>query len=135
MQILHLSGTHEVQRCDVNSHSRPGTVNIKCKFTMKSDALGYLPILSPKTNLSHDEIFVVATRDDFSSSDLNISIPGVPQDNYNVTVFDLDSNGLPPVLAGEINYFAEEQSTVVTNAEQAGSKGWDIFHIMSHYNI
>ena len=67
------------------------------------------------------EIFV-ATRDDFSSSDLNISIPGVPQDNYNVTVFDLSSNGLPPVLAGGINYFAEEQSTIVTNAEQAGSK-------------
>ena len=89
---------------------------------MSSEALGYLPILSSKTNLSQ-EMFVVASRVDFSSSDLNISITGVYPDNYTVIIYDLGSNGLPPMLAGDINYPAEEESTTVTNPDQEASKG------------
>ena len=85
--------------------------------------MGYLPVLSSKTNSSL-EIFVVAGRLDTTSSALNISVSGVPSDDYNVVVFDLGSNGLPPALSGNINYAAaEEENITVTNPGEAESKG------------
>ena len=118
------SGTHEVQTCSFNSHFRPGTVNIDCNFTENSNAMGYLPVLSSITNSSL-EIFVVAGRLDTTSSALNISVSGIPPDNYTVVVFDLARNGLPPALSGNINYAAvEEENITVTNPGEAESKGY-----------
>ena len=65
-------------------------------------------------------MFVVANRTDLSSSDLEISVPGVPPDSYNVLVFDLGRNGLPP---NYVNYAAEEEENVtVTNPGEVGGK-------------
>ena len=38
-----------------------------------------------------------------STSELELSVSGVPPDNYNVAIFDLASNGLPPALSGSPN--------------------------------
>ena len=109
--------------CSFNSHFRPGTVNIDCNFTESSNAMGYLPVLFSKTNSSL-KIFVVACRPDTTSSGLNISVSGIPPDNYTVLVFDLARNGLPPALSGNINYAAaEEENITVTNPGEAESKG------------
>ena len=64
-----------------------------------SEAKGYLTILCPRNN-SSQEMFVVANRTDMSSSTLNISVPGIPSNDYTVIVYDLRSDGLPPVLSG-----------------------------------
>ena len=115
-------GTHDVQTCIANNCSKPGTVNITCNFTENSNAMGYLPILSSNTNPS-DEMFFVASRHDITSSELNISIPGVFPDDYTVIVFDLGRNGLPPMLSGNINYAAaEDENITVTNPGEAKSK-------------
>ena len=67
-------------------------------------------------------MFVVAIRKDTSSSDLEISVPGVPPDSYDVVVFDLGRNGLPP---GDTNYAAEEEENItVTNPGEGGGKGY-----------
>ena len=60
-------------------------------------------------------MFVVASRTDLSSSNLNVSVPGIPPNDYTVIVYDLKSNGLPPVLSGGTNYPAEEENVTVTN--------------------
>ena len=113
-------GTHDVQTCAANNCSTGGRVNISCNFTENSEAKGYLSILCPKGNSSR-EIFVVAIRNDASSSDLAISVPGVPPDGYNVVVFDLGRNGLPP---DDTNYAAEEEEDVtVANPGRGGGKG------------
>ena len=80
--------------------------------------MGYLSILCSKTN-PYQEMFVIANRDNMSSSDLNISVSGIPPDNYSVVVFDLGRNGLPPALSGNINYAAEEENITVTNSAEA----------------
>ena len=80
--------------------------------------MGYLSILCSKTN-PYQVIFVVANRDNVSSPDLNISVSGVPPDDYTVVVFDLASNGLPPVLSGNINYAAAEENITVINSGEA----------------
>ena len=90
--------------------------------------MGYLPVLSSKTNSSL-KIFVVADRRDTTSSALNISVSSIPPHNYTVVVFDLARNGLPPALSGEINYAAtEEENITVTNLGEAESKGhiWEL---------
>ena len=84
--------------------------------------MGYLSILCSKTN-TYQEMFVIANRDNMSSSDLNISVPGVIPDNYTVVVFDLGRNGVPPVLSGDINYAAAEENITVTNSAEAGVLG------------
>ena len=111
-------GTHEVQTCAINTYSRPGTVNISCNFTENSKAIGYLPILSSKTNFSQ-EMFVIASGRDATSSNLNISVPGLSQDNYTVVVYDLGGNGLPPLLEGHTNYPAEEENVIITDLGEA----------------
>lgn len=117
----HKLGTHEVQRCEANNCSTGGRVNISCDFSENSEAKGYLSILCPKRN-SSQEMFVVAIREDTSSSDLAISVPGVPPDSYDVVVFDLGRNGLPP---SDTNYAAEEEENVtVTNPGEGGGKGY-----------
>ena len=88
-------GTHDAQNCTVNQSSRPNTVNVSCAFPETSVALGYLSIL--RFDNSSREIFVAATRDDMSNSDLNISVSGVPSDNYTVVIFDIGNNGRPLV--------------------------------------
>ena len=81
--------------------------------------MGYLSILCSKTN-PYQEMFVIANRDNVSSSDLNISVSGIPPDDYTVVVFDLGMNGVPPVLSGNINYAAaEEENITVTNPGEA----------------
>ena len=112
-------GTHEVQSCVANNCSRPGTVNINCTFSENSKAKGYLSILCSETN-SSQERFVVANRT--SSSELKISVSGLPRGNYTVVVFDLESNGLP-VLSDDSNPYvlaAEEEDITVTNPAEAG---------------
>ena len=81
--------------------------------------MGYLSVLSSETNTSR-EMFVVANRHDMSSSDLEVSVSGVPPDNYSVIVYDIESNGLP-VLSTDKNPFvlyAEEANVAVTTDPQ-----------------
>ena len=80
--------------------------------------MGYLSILCSKTN-PYQEMFVIANRDNVSSSALNISVSGIPPDNYTVVVFDLGMNGVPPVLSGNINYAAAEENITVTNPRES----------------
>ena len=110
---VHLSnlGTHEVQTCAINNCSRPGTVNITCNLTESSRAKGYLCVLCPKDSYSQ-EMFVVAKRTDMSISGLKISVPGLPRDKFDVVVFDLGRDGLPPRV---INHAAEEQAVNITD--------------------
>ena len=119
--IFFTSGTHEVQACEVNGYSTPGAVNISCNFTKNSKAKGYLSILYPR-NKSSQEMFVVASRTDLSSSKLNICVPGTSPNEYTVIVYDLRRNGLPPVLSGGTNYPAEEENVTVTNPGGGESK-------------
>ena len=82
--------------------------------------MGYLSILSSETNTSR-EMFIVASRDDMSSTDLEISVSGIPPDNYSVIVYDIESDGLP-VLSDETNSFvlcAEEKDVAVITEPQA----------------
>ena len=119
------------------NYSRTGTVNINCTFAENSKAKGYLSTLHSKTN-SSQKIYVVASREDTSSSNLDISISGIPLDDYNVVVFDLGRNGLPPVLSGDINYVLaaeEENITVTTPGYTEGKYCFDMLHtavIMIH---
>ena len=85
--------------------------------------MGYLSILSSKTNFSQ-EMFFIASRHNTTSSNLNISVSGVPQDNYTVVVYDLGENGLPPLLAGHTNYPAEEENVIITDVQEAESMGY-----------
>lgn len=62
--------------------------------------MGHLLILSPQTNSSH-ELFVIASKGNMSNSDWKISVPVVLYDNYAVFLYDLGSNGLPPLLSGD----------------------------------
>ena len=112
------SGTHDVQACEANNCSKPGTVNITCNFTENSNAKGYLSVLYPKEN-SSQEIFVVANRTDTSDSPLKVTVPGLPKDNFDVVVFDLGGDGLPP---SDVNYAAEEEEnvTVIKKGETEG---------------
>ena len=84
-------------------------------FAENSKAKGYLSILCSKTN-SFEKIYVVASREDISSSNLDISISGTPIGDYSMVVFDLGRNGLPPVLSGYNTYVlaAEEENITVT---------------------
>ena len=95
-------------------------VNISCTFAKNSKAAGYLSILySEAVSLG---MFVVANRLDTSGSDLNISVPELPPNNYTVVVFDLGTNGLP-VLSNDTNYYvlaAEEGTITVTLPGKAG---------------
>ena len=90
--ILHI-GTYEPQVCtaDVFDGSRPKAVNISCKLT---EAVGYLLILSPQINSSH-EMFIIANKVNMSNSDWKISIPMIPHNNYTVFLYNLRSIGLP----------------------------------------
>ena len=67
-------------------------------------------------------MFVVANRADMSSSTLNISVPGIPPNDYTVIVYDLRSDGLPPVLSGGTNHPAEEENVTVINPGSSESK-------------
>ena len=118
-----LLGTHEVQTVDANNCSRPGVVNVSCTFADNSRAMGYLSILCPNTN-SSQEMFVVANRSDTLSADLDISVPGVPPGDYMVTVFDLQSNGLP-VLSSVTNQYTRSagERDNVTVIEQGYHEG------------
>ena len=66
-------------------------------------------------------MFFIASRRDATSSNLNISVSGVPQDNYTVVVYDLGSDGLPPLLAGHTNYPAEDENVIITDLGEAES--------------
>ena len=128
--FLSIVGTHEVQTCVANDCSTGGRVNISCNFTENSNAKGYLSILCPKINSSEtfnssQEMFVVASRKDMTTSELKISVSGVPPDNYTAFVFDLASNGLPPALSGKTNFVAEEEENItVTDPGEAKGKGY-----------
>ena len=86
--------------------------------------MGYLSILSSETNTSR-EMFIVACRDNMSSSDLKISVSGIPPDDYSVIVYDIQSNGLP-VLSNETNssfvLSAEEEDVAVITESQATTR-------------
>lgn len=116
------------------NYSKTGTVNINCTFARNSKAKGYLSILCSKTT----KIYIVANREDTSSSNLDISISETPLDDYNMVVFDLGRNGLPPVLSGDINYVLaaeEENFTVTTPGYTEGKYCFDMLHtavIMIH---
>lgn len=122
-------GTHDVQTCAAGNCSTGGRVNISCIFTENSKAKGYLSLLCPKDNSSQtlnssQEMFVVASRKDMSTSELKLSVSGVPPDNYNVAIFDLASNGLPPALSGSPNFVAEEDDITVIGPGEAKGKGY-----------
>ena len=118
-------GTHEAQTCVATNCSKPGTINISCNFSENSTAKGYLSILSSKSNQSQ-AVFVIANRSNMSSSDLRISVPGIPPDNYTVVMYDLGNNHLP-VLSDENNSYVlaaeEENVTLTAQTEEATSKG------------
>ena len=125
---LLILGTHEAQTCEANNCSTGGRVNISCTFAENSQAKGYLSILCPKTN-SSQEMFVVANRPDTSTSDVNISVPRLPPDDYTVVVYDLGSSGLP-VLSDASNPYvlaAEEENVTVTNPGDAGGNTEIVF--------
>ena len=107
-------GTHEIQSCAFTM------VSVGCTFAENSKAAGYLSILySESISLV---VFVVANRLDKCSSNLNISVPVLPRDNYTVVVYDLESNGLP-VLSDDTNSYvlnAEEETITVTLSGKAG---------------
>ena len=67
-------------------------------------------------------MFVVANKNDLSSSTLNISVSGILSNDYTVIVYDLRSDGLPPVLSGGFNYPAEEENVTVINPGESESK-------------
>ena len=95
-------------------------VTISCTFAENSKAAGYLSILySESISLV---VFVVANRLDTSSSALNVSVPELSPNEYNVVVFDLGSDGLP-VLSDDTNSYvlaAEEETITVTLPGKAG---------------
>ena len=91
-------------------------MNVSCAFPGTSVALGYLSILY-FDNSSH-EIFVAASRDDMSNSDLNISVSGVPSDNSTVVLFDIGNNGIPPV--NNTVLAAGVENVTVTDPDSAG---------------
>jgi len=101
-----LIGTHDIQKFDANNCSTGGRINVSCTFAEESRAMGYLSILCPN---SSQEIFAIANRTNFFSTDLNISIPEVPPGDYVVTVFDLESNGLP-VLSNDTNPYIQQSA-------------------------
>ena len=118
-------GTHEAQTCVATNGSKPGTINISCNFSENSTAKGYLSILSSKSNQSQ-AVFVVANRSNVSSSDLTISVPGIPPDDYTVVMYDLGSDHLP-VISDENNSYVlaaeEENITLTEQAEETTGKG------------
>ena len=57
-----------------------------------------------------------------STSELKLSVFGVPPDNYSVAIFDLASNGLPPALSGSPNFVAEEDDITVIGPGEAKGK-------------
>ena len=66
-------------------------------------------------------MFVIANREDVSSSNLNISVPVLPPDNYTVIVYDLGSDHLP-VLSDENNSYvlaAEKENVIITDQAEA----------------
>ena len=82
-------------------------------------------------------MFFVASRDDLSSSNLNISISGVSPNNYTLAVFDLESNGLP-VLSDDANPYilaAREENVTVTDPGKFGCKYLLVMSVivMNHY--
>ena len=97
-------------------------MNVSCAFPDNSVALGYLSILC--FDNSSREIFVAASRDDMSNSDLNISISGVPSDNYTVAVFDIGNKGVPPILSDDKYALAAgiENVTVIDPEGSGGEK-------------
>ena len=91
---------------------------------MNSKAMGYLSILCSKTNFSQ-EMFIIADRPNTSTSEWETSVRGVHRDDYTVVVYDLESNGLPP-LSDDIKPYVlcaeEEDVNVTTDPEETGSK-------------
>ena len=65
-------------------------------------------------------MFVIANRTDTSDSPLRVSVPGLPKNNFDVVVFDLGGDGLPP---SDINYAAEEEEnvTVIKKGQTEGN--------------
>ena len=60
-----------------------------------------------------------------SHSNLNISVPGLPPDDYTVVVYDLGKDHLP-VLSDDNNSYvlaAEKENVTVTNQAEARGKG------------
>ena len=117
-------GTHEAQTCVATNCSRPGTINISCNFSENSTAKGYLSILCSKSS-SSQEVFVVANGRNMSSSDLKITVTGIPSDEYNVLVYDIGNDHLP-VLSNKNNSYvlaAEEENVAVTTHAEATGKG------------
>ena len=90
-------------------------VDISCTFAEKSKAAGYLSILySEAVSLV---MFVAANRLDTFCSDLNVSVPELPPNNYTVVVFDLGRDGLPVLSDDTTNSYvlaAEEETITVT---------------------
>ena len=84
--------------------------------------MGYLSILCSKTNRTQ-ELFVVANRPSASSSNLNISVTGIPPDDYTVVVYDLGRNGVPPEVSDDniTTYDLAAGIENVTVADQDGS--------------
>ena len=77
-------------------------------------------------------MFVVASRKDMTTSELKISVSGVPPDDYTVVVFDLASNGLPPALSGKTNFAAEEEENItVTDPGDAKGKEYPSGNLLS----
>jgi len=98
--------THDIQRLDANNCSTGGRINVSCAFAEESEAMGYLSILCPN---SSQEIFAIANRTDLFSTELKISVSGVPRGNYMVIVFDLERSGLP-VLSNDTNPYIQQSA-------------------------
>jgi len=122
---IHLSqniGTHHIQTIKASSWTTGGRVNISCTFTKHSRATGYLSILQSKA-ISSQEIFVVANRHDAFSAVLNISVSGVPPGDYLVTVFDLESSGLPVLSTATNPYVRSAGESDITVLEPGANEG------------
>jgi len=117
-------GSHEIQSLGASNSSRPGVVDISCTFAENSRAMGFLSILRYKANSSR-EMFVVANRHDTVSTDLNISVPGVPPGDYVVIVFDLGRSGLPVLSTVTNPYLRSAGDRDITVLEPGANKGME----------
>ena len=99
-------GTHDIRKLDANNCSTGGRINVSCTFAEESEAMGYLLILCPN---SYQEIFAIANRMDLFSTELNISVSGIPPGDYMVIVYDLERNGLP-VLSNDTNVYIQQSA-------------------------
>ena len=88
---LDLLGTHDVQ--DVTVMPTPGGVTVTGYFVDKSSAVGVLLIMFSLTN--EDDISYVFVPRPRESQDIERTLTGLSEGDYQVSFFVMDEDGLP----------------------------------------